>query len=293
MGTGTLYVVATPIGNLDDITLRALQVLRTVDLIACEDTRHTRVLLERHGIRTPLVSYHEHNEDRRAPELLAHLRAGRSVALVSDAGTPILSDPGFVLVRRAVEEGIPVVPVPGPSAITAALSVAGLPPDRFVFLGFLPRRRAARRRLLAEVAALPWTLVAFEAPHRVEETLADVAAVLGERPVALVRELTKAFEEVLRGPASAVLAAVRERLIRGELTLVIGGAPGTPEAAGTPQAPGAAEALRALLGAGVSVREAARAVARSCGISRRDAYRLALQAAGREGRPAGSRPAGR
>lgn len=284
MGTGTLYVVATPIGNLNDITLRALEVLRTVDVIACEDTRHTRVLLDRHGIRTPLVSYHEHNEDRRAPELLARLKAGQSVALVSDAGTPVLSDPGFVLVRRAVEEGIPVVPVPGPSAITAALSVAGLPPDRFAFVGFLPRRRAQRRRLLQEVAALPWTLVAFEAPHRIQEALEDVVAVLGDRPVALVREMTKTFEQVIRGRASDVLAAVRERPPRGELTLVIGGA---PQAA----APGAAEAVRALLQAGRSVREAAQAVARTHGLSRREAYRLALEAAGQ--RVPGGEPTGR
>ncbi|MDQ7820553.1 MAG: 16S rRNA (cytidine(1402)-2'-O)-methyltransferase [Armatimonadota bacterium] len=284
MGTGTLYVVATPIGNLNDITLRALEVLRSVDVIACEDTRHTRVLLDRHGIRTPLVSYHEHNEDRRAPELLARLKAGQSVALVSDAGTPVLSDPGFVLVRRAVEEGIPVVPVPGPSAITAALSVAGLPPDRFAFVGFLPRRRAQRRRLLQEVAALPWTLVAFEAPHRIQEALEDVVAVLGDRPVALVREMTKTFEQVIRGRASEVLAAVRERPPRGELTLVVGGAP--PAAA-----PGAAEAVRALLQAGRSVREAAQEVARTCGLSRREAYRLALEAAGR--RVPGRDPPGR
>jgi 16S rRNA (cytidine1402-2'-O)-methyltransferase len=284
VGAGTLYVVATPIGHLDDITLRALEVLRTVDIIACEDTRHTRILLQHHGLRRPLVSYHEHNEHRRAPELLAHLRAGRSVALVSDAGTPVLSDPGFVLVRRAVEEGIPVVPVPGPSAITAALSVAGLPPQPFVFVGFLPRRRSQRRRLLREVAALPWTIVAFEAPHRIQQALDDVVEVLGDRPVALLRELTKAFEQVTRGQASAVLRAVRESPPRGELTLVIGGAlPAEPAA-------GAAEAVRTLLRAGRSVREAAQAVARSYGISRREAYRLALEAADHQDHPPGSLP---
>jgi 16S rRNA (cytidine1402-2'-O)-methyltransferase len=277
-------VVATPIGHLDDITLRALEVLRTVDIIACEDTRHTRILLQHHGLRRPLVSYHEHNEHRRAPELLAHLRAGRSVALVSDAGTPVLSDPGFVLVRRAVEEGIPVVPVPGPSAITAALSVAGLPPQPFVFVGFLPRRRSQRRRLLREVAALPWTIVAFEAPHRIQQALDDVVEVLGDRPVTLLRELTKAFEQVTRGQASAVLRAVRESPPRGELTLVIGGAPPAEPAAG------AAEAVRTLLRAGRSVREAAQAVARSYGISRREAYRLALEAADHQDHPPGSLP---
>src|SRR5713226_4596604 len=187
LAPGPLFVVATPIGNLEDLSFRALRVLREVGVIACEDTRHTRLLLQRHGIVAPLVSYHEHNEAARTPELLRRLQTGVSIALVSDAGTPLLSDPGYALIRQAIASGVTVVPIPGPSAITAALSVAGLPTDRFVFLGFLPRKSAERRRALGAVAALPWTLVVFEAPQRVAATLRDLQETLGDRPVALVR----------------------------------------------------------------------------------------------------------
>lgn len=223
-GRGVLYLVATPIGNLEDVTLRALRVLREVDLIAAEDTRHVRKLLERYGIRQQVVSYHEHNEQARTPQLLAALRSGRSVALVSDAGTPVLSDPGYRLVRACVEASVPVVPVPGPSAVTAALVASGLPADRFLFLGFPPRRRTARRRFLEEVKDQRATLVLFESPRRLADCLQDLLEVLGDRRVAVCRELTKVHEEVRRGTASELVRWARGEQVRGEVTLVVEGA---------------------------------------------------------------------
>ncbi|HEV8338813.1 MAG TPA: 16S rRNA (cytidine(1402)-2'-O)-methyltransferase [bacterium] len=276
---GTLYVVGTPIGNLEDMTLRAVRILGEVDVIACEDTRRTRVLLERHGISTPLISYHEHNERRRAGELVRRLTDGEDVALVTDAGMPTVSDPGFHLVAQALEAGVPVVPVPGPSAVTAALSVSGLPSDRFLFLGFLPRTRAARRRALEEVAALTATLVLFEGPHRIAETLEDVLAILGPRRVALVREATKLHEEVRRGRADQLAAMVAGGPLRGEITLVV---EGSAEArTGTRNSrEGTADLdahLRRLLGAGMSRRDAARSLSEAYGIPRREAYRMATE----------------
>ncbi|HEV2763744.1 MAG TPA: 16S rRNA (cytidine(1402)-2'-O)-methyltransferase, partial [Pyrinomonadaceae bacterium] len=202
---GTLYLVATPIGNLEDITRRALRVLSEVDLVACEDTRHTRQLLERYGIDRPTVSYHEHNEQERAAELASRLAAGESVALVSDAGTPAVSDPGFRLVRACVEQGVAVVPVPGPSAFVAALVASGLPTDEFYFGGFLPARTHARRARLEEVRALRATLVFYETPHRLAHALADALELLGEREAAVARELTKLHEEIVRGRLSELL----------------------------------------------------------------------------------------
>lgn len=270
--TGTLYVVATPIGNLEDITLRALRILREVDLIAAEDTRHTSKLLQHYGIRKFLVSYHEHNEARRVPELVAQLRSGRSVALVSDAGMPGVSDPGYELVRACVEAGIPVVPVPGPSAILAALVASGLPADRFLFAGFPPRKASERRRFLEELVEERATLILFESPERVTQTLRDLHEVLGDRRVAVCRELTKLHEEVFRGTIHQALAHLEAHPPRGEITLVVEGArsaPADPERA--------EEELQRLLEGGASVREAAEAVARTCGLSRRDAYRRALR----------------
>jgi len=229
-GTGTLYVVATPIGNLEDVSLRALRVLREVDLVAAEDTRHVRKLLDHYGIRKRVVSYHEHNERTRTPQLLAALRSGRSVALVSDAGTPALSDPGYPLVRACAEAQIPVVPVPGPSAAVAALVVSGLPTDRFLFLGFPPRRRPARRRFFEEVRDGRATLVLFESPHRLADCLEDALAVLGDRRAAVCRELTKLHEEVRRGTLSELVSWARQAAPRGEVTVVVEGAP--REAAG-------------------------------------------------------------
>jgi 16S rRNA (cytidine1402-2'-O)-methyltransferase len=223
--SGTLYVVATPIGNVGDLSERAREVLSGVDRVLCEDTRRTRRLLDRVGVSTRLESHHEHNERRRVDRLVSALLAGADVALVSDAGTPELSDPGYPLVRAAGAAGVPVVSIPGPSAITAALSVAGLPTDRFVFLGYLPPRIARRRALLERVRDLDMTLVVFEAPHRVAKTLGAIEEVLGDRPAAICRELTKQHEEVIRGGLGELRAHVARQEPRGELTLVIGGAP--------------------------------------------------------------------
>lgn len=221
---GVLYVVATPIGNLEDVTYRARRVLTEADVIACEDTRHTRVLLNHYGINKPLVSLYEHNERARTPELLQRLREGETIALVSDAGTPAVSDPGFVLLREALAAGFTVVPIPGPSALLAALTVSGLPPDRFTFLGFLPKRSSRRRRALQEVAGQPATLILFEAPHRITTVLQDLLDVLGDRRVALARELTKKFEDVFRGTLSEALQHLRTHPPRGEFTIVVEGA---------------------------------------------------------------------
>ena len=220
---GTLFLVATPIGNLEDITLRALRTLAEVDLVAAEDTRHTRRLLERHGISARLVSLFEHNERGRIPFLLAELEAGKSVAVVTDSGSPAVSDPGYPLVRAAVAAGVAVVSVPGPSAAIVALQVSGLPTDSFTFMGFLPVKSAARRRRLEELHERSETIVAFESPHRIDACLADLEQVWGERPVALARELTKIHEEVLRGTAAEVRTALVPARRRGEMVLVLSG----------------------------------------------------------------------
>jgi 16S rRNA (cytidine1402-2'-O)-methyltransferase len=222
--SGTLYVVATPIGNLEDITMRALRVLAEVKVIACEDTRHTRALLTRYAIKTPTTSYHEHSPPARERELLERLAAGESVALVSDAGTPLVSDPGYGLVAAAAERGIPVVPIPGPSAAVAALSASGLPTDAFLFAGFLPPKAGARRARLAELAKVPATLVLYEAPHRIAATLEEAAEELGDREAVLARELTKVHEEFLRGRLSELSAALDASRRRGEFVLLISGA---------------------------------------------------------------------
>lgn len=266
-------MVATPIGNMGDITLRALEVLRGADLVACEDTRVTAPFLARLGVKAALTPYHEHNAEAARPKLIARLKAGAKVALVSDAGTPLVSDPGYKLVREAVAEGIAVVPVPGASAVTAALSVAGLPTDRFLFLGFLPPKRAARRQAIAEVAGLRATLVALEAPHRLAETLADLADQLGPRPAAVARELTKLHEEVRRGALDQLARHYAEAgAPKGEVTLVIGPA----EAGAAPALDVAALLARAL--ETMSPAEAAKAVAAATGRPKREVYALALAA---------------
>jgi 16S rRNA (cytidine1402-2'-O)-methyltransferase len=221
---GTLYVVGTPIGNLEDVTLRALRVLHEVDLIAAEDTRTTRTLLRAHGVDTPLTSFHEFSGPGKVRRLTDRL-ADQDIALVSDAGMPGLSDPGYPLIRAALEAGHAVVPIPGPSAILAALVASGLPMHAFHFLGFLPRKSGERRRALAAVAEEEATLVAFESPHRLVASLADAAAVLGDRPMAAARELTKKFEEIIRGTISELLDRFRQEAPRGEFTLVFGGRP--------------------------------------------------------------------
>ena len=221
---GTLYLVGTPIGNVEDLSPRAQRILGAVDLIAAEDTRHTQGLLARFAIRRPLVSYHDHNKEGRTPELIGKLGNGASVAIVSDAGSPGISDPAFTLVRAAVEAGVDVVPIPGPSSALCALEVSGLPTDRFAFEGFLPRRAMRRRRRIEELRADPRTLIFFESPHRLKEALRDLAETLGERPASLSRELTKKFEETRRGTLRSLLQWVEAEPPRGEFVLVVGGA---------------------------------------------------------------------
>ena len=218
--TGTLYVVATPIGNLEDVTARALRVLKEVDVVACEDTRRTRALLTHFDIHTPTVSYYEHNKLTRGPQLVRQLSEGRSVALVSDAGTPGISDPGVLLVREARAAGIAIVPVPGPSAVATALSAAGVPADRFVFDGFLPVKPGRRLNRLKALRELELTIVLYESPHRIVATLEAIAEVFGDTPLVVARELTKQFEEIVTGPAAAHLERLRAGA-RGEFALVI------------------------------------------------------------------------
>ncbi len=266
----TLYVVATPIGNLEDVTLRALRVLREVSLIAAEDTRTTRKLLSHHGIRTRLLSYNEHNKAARIPRLLAALKEG-DVALVSEGGTPAISDPGLDLVAAAVEAGFAVTPIPGPSAVTAALAVSGLPTRQFTYLGFLPRRSGERRRLLASLRYDPRTVLAFESPHRLRRSLEDLRKEWGDRRLAVCRELTKAFEEVFRGRISEALERFAEP--RGEFTLVVEGATDAPP-------PPLEEARRDLLlrrQAGEPARRAVPEVAKRYGLPRRQVYRMWLE----------------
>lgn len=270
---GTLYIVATPIGNLEDITYRAVRILREARLIAAEDTRTTRKLLAHFDIHTPLTSYHEYTEPAKIERLIDRLAEG-DMALVSEAGMPGISDPGAPLIQAAIRRGYPVVPVPGPSAILAALAVSGLPTTTFLYLGFLPRRPADRRAALAAVAALPHTLVVFESPHRVRAALDDMRATLGERPVALARELTKLHEEVWRGTLTEAVVHLAATEPRGEFTLVIGGAPATD----TTWDEAAVRAALALAKAsGQRGRDVARDVARRAGWTTRAVYQLWIE----------------
>src|ERR1700726_2411193 len=226
IGTGCLYLVATPIGNLEDITVRAIRILKEANLIACEDTRQTQKLLHHYGIRKEMVSYHEHNELTRSPELVIELEQGAQIALVSDAGTPGISDPGHRLVTLCLRHHIPVVPIPGPSALVAALAASGLPTEEFLFVGFLPARASARRKALDALKSESRTLILYEAPHRLAETLSDAADLLGSRPAVVAREVTKIHEEFLRGSLVELRDAARQRAPRGEITLLIGPATG-------------------------------------------------------------------
>ena len=274
---GTLYVVGTPIGNLEDITLRAARILAEVRLVAAEDTRITRRLLSHLGIRAPLTSCNEHNWPAKLPDLLRELEGG-DVALTTDAGMPAVSDPGAAVVQRVAKAGFRVEVIPGPSAVTSALAVSGMPADSFLFLGFLPRRRNDRRLRLAGASAATYTLVIFEAPHRLRATLADLLAELGDRPMAVCRELTKLHEEVWRGPISEALDHFTSP--RGEIVLVVAGA---KEADKQPPTEAAADLARrelaALRGSGAKAREAVNAVAASTGLPRKDVYRLWLETA--------------
>jgi 16S rRNA (cytidine1402-2'-O)-methyltransferase len=267
--TGTLYIVATPIGNLEDITARAVRILGEVDLIACEDTRQTRKLLDRYNIAKPLVSYHEHNEQARSADLVRELEAGKNIALVSDAGTPLIADPGYRLVEQARNRGITVCPIPGPSALLAALSASGLPTDSFSFHGFLPPKRGQRRTFLEDLRASDATLVFYEAPHRILDALEDVDEILGPRPVVLARELTKIHEEFLRGTAAEVRQTLEKRpSVKGEITLMIGKGE-TAQVDDTPLA----EAVEKLVESGVSRMNALKTVARQRGLSKREVYK--------------------
>jgi 16S rRNA (cytidine1402-2'-O)-methyltransferase len=270
---GRLYVVATPIGNLEDMTYRAVRVLREADVVACEDTRQTRKLLEHYEIRKPTLSYHEHNEAERAAELVERLRQGAVIALVSDAGMPLISDPGYRVVRAAVDAGIPVQPVPGPSAAMAALSASGLPTDSFRFCGFLPAKAGQRRKALELLADEPATLIFYEAPHRVLEALEDVEAVMGPRPVVVARELTKIHEEFLRGTATEIRAQLAGRdAVKGEFTLLIGKATAPP-----PDDTPVEQAVEALVSEGMGRMDAIKAVARRRGLSKREVYGMVMK----------------
>lgn len=272
MSAGTLYIVATPLGNLGDLSERAASVLCGVDVVAAEDTRRARVLLDRVAARPAVVSYHAHSPESRAAALLDRLDAGESVALLADAGTPTVSDPGMALVQGAHERGVPVVAVPGPSAVAAALSISGLPADRYTFLGFVPRKGRDRRALLEHVAASPWTTVLFEAPGRLVRLLHDLAAACGpERRAAVARELTKVHEELKPGTLADLAVYYEETPPRGEVTLLVAGAPPvTPTPDETTVRARAAE----LLGEGMTRRDAADRLAAELAVSRREAYRI-------------------
>jgi 16S rRNA (cytidine1402-2'-O)-methyltransferase len=270
--TGILYIVATPIGNLEDITFRAVRVLREVDVVAAEDTRHTQILLNYHKIHTPFTSYHEHNEKTKAQELVARLVQGQNIALVSDAGTPAISDPGFRLVVQAIRAGVRIIPIPGASALTAVLSAGGLPTDKFVFEGFLPARKMQRRERLQTLRDETRTLIFYEAPHRLKETLDDIGELLGNREAVLAREVSKIHEEFLRGPVSDLVRALSSGDVRGEVTLIISGASGLP---GVSEDRLKAEILE-LKGKGLRVKEIAEVLGEKFGYPKKEIYRLAL-----------------
>lgn len=269
-----LRVCPTPIGNLGDITLRTLEALRSADVIAAEDTRHTRKLLSHHSISKPMVSFHEHNELSRLPELLAKLRDGKELALVSDAGMPGICDPGYRLIAAAIEEGLPVEVLPGPSALDTALVASGFPTDSFVFMGYLPRRKGELEKVLAAISSEGRTCIAYESPHRLAKTLAAASPVLGDRRIAICRELTKKFEEITRGTAAELAAGIPEK-VKGEIVLVFEGA-GTAEKS-APEDDSTEQALGGLLDEGISPRRAAELIALATGISRNRLYKKALE----------------
>ena len=274
MTSGTLYIVATPIGNLEDITLRAIRVLKEVDLIAAEDTRHTRHLLDRYQIETQLTSYHDHNKEEKAPVLVARLLEGKSVALVSDAGTPGISDPGYFLINLAVDQKVPVVPIPGATAAIAALSISGLPTDSFVFEGFLPAKHTARLKRLQELAKEERTIIFYEAPHKIIRTVEDLLAVLGDRRAVITRELTKIHEEAIRGTFSAILDHLHTGSIKGEFTIIVHGFSAEPQKLDIDTA----EYLKNLmLHRGLSKKEAIVAAAEELGLPKKDVYKESLK----------------
>ena len=269
---GILYIVPTPIGNLEDITLRALRVLKEVELIAAEDTRHTQHLLAHFGIKTALTSYHDHNERGKARTLVERLKSGASIALVSDAGTPAISDPGYRIIVDAIEAGIQVVPLPGASALTTALCASGLPTDRFFFEGFLPAKAQARKAKLQSLRGEAATLIFYEAPHRLLDSLAEILEIFGDREISVARELTKVHEEFRRGKLSEVVRALADRDIKGEIVIMVHGASGEAQVSdeelyGT---------IRQLAGNGMGVKEIAELLGERYGLAKKEVYKLAL-----------------
>jgi 16S rRNA (cytidine1402-2'-O)-methyltransferase len=270
---GTLYIVSTPIGNLEDITLRALRILKEVDLIAAEDTRHSLKLLTHFNIRKPLVSYWGEKEKVKTEETLRRLKDGQSVALISDAGTPGISDPGTVLIGKAIAEGIRVVPVPGPSAVITALSLSGFPTEEFTFCGFLPAKETQRKKALERVSLEQRTLVFYEAPHRILETIADMAEMMGERNVVVIRELTKLYEEVFRGTVSTVLDGLEHSTIAGEYVIILEGRPEKGEL----HMDDAMREVKELMRKGLGRKEAAKKIGEAYGFSRKELYDRSLE----------------
>lgn len=270
---GTLYIVSTPIGNLEDVTLRALRVLKEVDLIAAEDTRRTKQLLTHYGIHKPLVSYHEHNRKMREESLIEKLHGGMNIALVTDAGTPGISDPGEHLVRRAVKESIPLIPIPGPTALIAALSISGLPTEAFLFYGFLPAKATPRQKFLRSLKDRTETMIFYESPRRLRSFLEDARQILGDRPVVVARELTKVYEEFSRGRVSEVVAKLGEEEIRGEVTVIVEGATAPIKA----EKLSIREALEFYLReSNLSLKEAIDQVAKDFGMPKREVYKESL-----------------
>ena len=268
---GTLYIVATPIGNLEDITRRALRVLKEADVIAAEDTRHSLKLLSHYGISRPMISYWGEREKAKSEEVLTHLRDGRSVALISDSGTPGISDPGAVVIKKAIEEGFPVLPVPGPSAVIAALSVSGLPTGEFTFIGFLPPKPGQRQKALKELSLEGRTLVFYEAPHRLMETMNDIEEMFGDRPACVIKEITKLHEEALRGTVLGIISGLEGSTIAGEYVIIIGGR--KKEAVSFEEA---IEEVKLLIKRGKGRKEAVKMVAEQYGIGKSELYDLSL-----------------
>jgi 16S rRNA (cytidine1402-2'-O)-methyltransferase len=269
---GTLYIVSTPIGNLEDITLRALRILGEVDLIAAEDTRHSLKLLNHYGISKPVISYWGERERIRSEEIIRKLQAGKTIALISDAGTPGISDPGAVVVRKALEEDIRVVPVPGPSALIAALSLSGLPTDVFTFIGFLPAKKAMRQKVLKDLSLEKSTLIFYEAPHRIMETLTDMGRIFADRKAVLVKEITKIHEEVLRGRISEIIGAIGKTKIAGEYVIIMEGRSGGNKVTITD----ALEEIDSLMKKGLKRKEAVKKIAADYGLSSKELYRQSL-----------------
>lgn len=268
---GRLYIVSTPIGNLEDITLRALRILKEVDFIAAEDTRHSAKLLNHYGITKPIISYWSEREKVRTEEIIEKLRAGLTIALISDAGTPGISDPGAVLIKRAIDEGIRVIPIPGPSAAIAVLSVSGLSTEEFIFIGFLPPKSAQRQKKLRELALEPRTLIFYEAPHRVLETLKDMEEIFGQRQAVLAKEITKIYEEILRGSISEILDILETHTIAGEYVIIVEGK--SREAVSFEDA---IQEMKSLMKKGKGRKEAVKIVAEAYGLSKKELYDRSL-----------------